>query len=44
MEKLLLGLTIMGRGMVGIFVVILLIMAGVMLMNRLAADKPESDK
>ncbi len=38
-DKIILGLIIMGKGMVGIFAVILVIMIGVMLMNGVMASK-----
>lgn len=34
LEKVIIGLELMGQGMVGIFIVILIIMLGVLIMNR----------
>lgn len=37
-ENLMLGLEIMGKGMAGIFAVVIVIMAGIMLMNCIKGD------
>ncbi len=43
-DQLMLGLDIMGRGMAGIFAVIIIIMVSVMIMNRITGSKKDDLK